>query len=183
MNNADFFAADAFDLGHPGFSHPDPSHSALGQPLVSGPVRLIDRMRARALGASLDRQLAAGCSPEATPLLAARAQRIVALPRRAGLAQSWNHLLRVARRARSRRTQAMPLRSAAILAAEPAIYELIARLTAPLPVGAQGVATATVLLTDPTSPVYSRRGPRTLDDLLHTAISQLDPARPLMDAA
>jgi hypothetical protein len=173
MNNADFFAADALDFGH----------RDLGHPLVSGPVRLIDRMLARALGASLDQQLAAGCPPEATPLLAARAQRIVALPRRACLARSWDHLLLVARRAPARRSRAMPLRTAAILAAEPAIYELIARLTAPLPVGAQGVATATVLLTDPTSPVYSRRGPRTLDDLLHTAIIQLDPARPLMDAA
>jgi hypothetical protein len=40
-----------------------------------------------------------------------------------------------------------------------------------------------VLLTDPTSPVYSRRGPRSLADLLQAAIIQLDPAQPLMHAA
>jgi hypothetical protein len=57
------------------------------------------------------------------------------------------------------------------------------RLTAPLPVGAQGVATAAVLLTDPTSPVYRGRGPDSLADLLQAAITQLDPARPLMCAA
>ena len=107
----------------------------------------------------------------------------MALPRRATLAGNWDHLLRVARRAPSRRTPAVPLRAAAILAAEPAIHELMERLTAPLPVGARGVATASVLLTDPTSPVYSRRSPRSLADLLRAAIIQLDPARPLMDAA
>jgi hypothetical protein len=77
----------------------------------------------------------------------------------------------------------VPLRAAAILAAEPAIGELMECLTAALPVGARGVAMASVLLTDPTSPVYSRRGSRTLDDRLRAAIAQLDPAQPLMGAA
>jgi hypothetical protein len=156
---------------------------ALGDPLVVPPPRLTDRVLARALGASLDHQLAAGCLPESTRLLAARARHIVSLPRRTALAGNWVHLLRVARRAPSRRTRAVPLRAATILAAEPAIHELIERLTAPLPVGAQGVAAAGILLTDPTSPVYSRRGPRALPDLLHVALTQLDPARPLMHAA
>jgi hypothetical protein len=168
MNNADFSAAQTL---------------VLGDPHVLEPSRLADRMLARALGASLDHQLAAGWPPESTRLLAARARDIVALPRRARLAGNWDHLLRVARRAPSRRTGAVPLRAAAILAAEPAIRELMERLTAPLPVGAQGVATAAVLLTDPTSPVYSGRGPDSLADLLQAAITQLDPARPLMCAA
>ncbi len=155
----------------------------LGDPLVLEPLRLTDRVLARTRGAALDHQLAAGCLPESTRLLAARAQDIVALPRRASLAGNWDHLLRVARRAPSRRTRTVPLRAAAILAAEPAIRELMERLTAPLPVGAQGVATARVLLTDPTSPVYSRRSPRTLAHQLHAAIVQLDPAQPLMQAA
>lgn len=167
MDNADFLAADALALDHP---------------LVLGPVRLADRVRARLLGATLDNQLAAGCSPESTRLLAARARDIVALPRRAALAESWDHLLRVARRAPARRTRAVPLRATAILAAEREIHELTTRLTAPLPVGAQGVATASILLTDPTSPVYSRPSPGALADRLHAAIGQLDPARPLMDA-
>jgi hypothetical protein len=154
-----------------------------GDSTVMGPFRFTDRMLARALGSSLDHQLAAGCPPESTRLLAVRAQDIVALRRRVSLADNWARLLRAARRAPSRRTPAVPLRAAAILAVEPAIHELMERLTAPLPVGAQGVATASVLLTDPTSPVYSRRGPRTLADQLHAAIVQLDPATPLMHAA
>jgi hypothetical protein len=44
------------------------------------------------------------------------------------------------------------------------------------------VATASVLLTDPSSPVYSRRGPRRLADRLQDAIIALDPAQPLMPA-
>jgi hypothetical protein len=60
------------------------------------------------------------------------------------------------------------------------------RLTAPLPVPAQGVAAATIPLTDATSPVYGRPSPRTLARLarlLDDAINELDPARPLMGVA
>jgi hypothetical protein len=168
MNNADFSSTQTF---------------ALGDLLVIQPGRLTDRLLARALGASLDQQLAAGCLPESTRLLAARAEYIVSLPRRASLAGNWAHLLRAAGRAPSRRVPAVPLRAAAILAAEPAIRELMECLTAPLPVGARGVATASVLLTDPTSPVYSRRSPGSLADRLQAAIIALDPAQPLMQAA
>jgi hypothetical protein len=42
---------------------------------------------------------------------------------------------------------------------------------------------ATVLLTDATGPVYRRRSPVTLADALDAAISQLDPALPLMPTA
>jgi len=156
---------------------------ALGDPLVIEPVRLTDRILAHTHGASLDQQLAAGRLPESTRPLAARAQQIVSLPRRTSLAANWGHLLRVARRAPSPRVRAVPLRSATILAAEPAIRELMERLTTPLPVGARGAAMASVLLTEPTSPVYSRRGPRSLADRLQDAIIALDPAQPLMHAA
>jgi hypothetical protein len=152
-------------------------------PLVIRPGRLADRMLARVLGASLDQQLATGCPPESSRLLAARAQDIVSLPHRESLARSWGHLLRVASRGPTRRTPAVPLNAAAILAAEPAIRELMERLTAPLPVPAQGVAAATTPLTNAASPVYSRPSPDALACLLDTAIAQLDPARPLMGAA
>jgi hypothetical protein len=165
MNNASFFPAGTLDLD---------------DPFVIEPRRLTDRLLARVYGASLDDQLAEGRPPESTRLLAARARHIVALPRRTSLARSWDHLLRVARRGPSRPTPAVPLRSGAILAAEPAIRELIERLTAPLPVSAQGVAAASVLLTNANSPVYNRHSPCTLAALLQAAINQLDPAQPLM---
>jgi hypothetical protein len=153
---------------------------ALGDPLVLRPCRLADRLLARAFGASLDQQLAAGCSPESTRLLAARARHIVSLAHRTSLARSWNHVLRVASRGPSVRTPAAPLNVRAILAAEPAIRELRERLAAPLPVTAQGVAAATVLLTNATSPVYGRPSPDDLAVLLDAAITELDPTQPLM---
>jgi hypothetical protein len=151
--------------------------------LVPRPCRFTDRVLARAFGASLDRQLAAGTEPETTPLLAARAQDIVSLPRRRALAGAWQHLLQAARDGRRQRTPAVPIQAAQIAAAEPAIRDLIARLTAPLPVTAQGVAMASVLLTDATGPVYRRRGPVSLDNAIAAVTAQLDPALPLMRTA
>jgi hypothetical protein len=155
----------------------------LGDPLVMRPCRLADRMLARAFGASLDRQLAAGCPPESAWLLAVRAQDIVSLPSRQALARNWDHLLRVARRAPAPRSPAVPICADRIAAAEPAIHELLKRLTTPLPVTAQGVAMASAPLTDATGPVYNRRSPVALAGLLEAAITQLDPALPLMYAA
>ena len=146
-------------------------------PAGAAPVSAADRVLARMFGASLDRQLAAGQAAESDRLLAARAQHIVSLPRRQALARDWEHLLQVARRAP---TPAVPLCRERIAAAEPGIRELIACLRAPLPVPAQGVAAASVLLTDAAGPVYHRRSRGVLDDLLGDAIDQLDPARPLL---
>ena len=154
----------------------------LGDPFVIQPCRLADRLLARAFGASLDASLAAGCSPESGRLLAARAQDIVSLSRRTSLARSWDHVLQVALRAPTLRTPAVPLNAVAIVAAEPAIRELMERLVAPLPVTAQGVAAATVMLTDVTSPVYGRQGREALAGLLSVAIAHLDPAKPLLRA-
>jgi hypothetical protein len=158
---------------------------------VIGAPPLVERVLARALGASLDESLASGRAPESSRLLAARARDIVSLARRTSVAGNWDQLLRVARRSvhlppvprPSARGGPMPVCADRIVAAEPAIRELISRLSAPLPVPARGVAMATVLLTDATGPVYRRRSPVTLADALDAAISQLDPALPLMPTA
>jgi hypothetical protein len=155
----------------------------LGDPLVLRPSRLADRVRARALGASLDRQLAAGRPPESSRPLAARAESLVSLPRRASVARDWERVLRVARRSPAAGHPAAPLCAGRILDAEPAIRTLIDCLTAPLPVTARGVALASLPLTDGTGPVYNRRSAASLADVLAAAIAHLDPARPLMPAA
>jgi hypothetical protein len=132
------------------------------------------------LGASLDRQLAAGRTPESSPLLAARAQRIVAIRSRQKMARDWENLLRVARREHGTHQRAVPLRAERIIAAEPAVRELVRCMTAPLPVAARGVAMATALLTDALGPVYNPHSPVSLAAALEAAIAQLDPALPLM---
>lgn len=154
----------------------------VGDPLVPRPYRLADRMLARALGASLDAQLAAGRPPEAALLLASRARHIVSPRGRQAVAGDWEHLLEVARHGQRNGPRAIGVRAGLIAAAEPAIRELVRRLSTPLPVSAQGVAMASVLLTDATGPVYRRDSPITLGAALEAAITQLDPALPLQAA-
>ena len=159
--------------------------TTLDLPALSPRCGTRQRLLARLLGASLDRQLAAGRPPESSPLLAARARLIVSLPRRTAMAGNWQRVLTRATgpRAAIARTAplaALPIRAQEIIAAANAIEELVTRLEAPLPVPARGVAMATVLLTDAGSPVYSRRSPVSLDAALDAAIAQLDPALPLL---
>ena len=154
-----------------------------GDPLVIRPRRLTDQVLARAFGASLDSELAAGKAPESSVLRAARAQDIVSLRNRRALAGDWDHLLRVVHRAQTRQPHMLPVCADRITAAEPAIRELVRCLAAPLPVKARGVAMASVLLTDAASPVYNRNSRETLETALAAAISQLDPAQPLTGAA
>ena len=151
-----------------------------GGPLAVRRSRLTDRLLARLFGASLDRQLAAGCAPESSSLLAARAQHIVAIRSRRQLARNWENLLRAARRAHGAYHPAIPVRYDSIIAAEPDVRELVRRMTAPLPVPARGVAMATALLTNALSPVYNSRSQDSLTAALEAAIAQLDPAVPLM---
>jgi hypothetical protein len=162
----------------------------LGDPHPLPSRRLGDGVLAHFFGASLDASLAAGRPPESSRLLAARARDIVLLHRRRSIAGSWEHVLRVARRAqRARRggsratSAAVPVCADRVVAAEPAIRDLMNRLAAPLPVPARGVAMARVLLTDATSPVYNRRASVALGDAVAAAAAQLDPALPLLPSA
>jgi hypothetical protein len=158
---------------------------ALGDPFALPSRRLGDGALARVFGASLDASLAAGDPPESSRLLAARARDIVSLRRRRSIAGSWEHVLRVARRAQWARragspSAAVPICADRVVAAEPAIRDLMSRLAAPLPVPARGVAMARVLLTDANSPVYNRRAGVALTDAVAAAAAQLDPALPLL---
>ena len=151
-----------------------------GDPLEMRSSRPADRLLARILGASLDRQLAAGRTPESSSLLAARAQRIVAIRSRQELARNWENVLRAARRGTGTYHRALPVCGDRVIAAEPAARELMRSLTAALPVTARGVAMATALLTDALSPVYNSRSQDSLTAALEAAIAELDPAVPLM---
>jgi hypothetical protein len=158
----------------------------LGDPFAPPPRRLRDGLLARVFGASLDASLAAGRAPESSRLLAARARDIVSLRRRRSMAGSWEHVLRVAQRAprtgSPAAARAVPVCAARVVAAEPAIRDLMNRLAAPLPVPARGVAMARVLLTNASSPVYNRLAGVALSDAVAAAAAQLDPALPLLPA-
>lgn len=158
------------------------AYAGPAQPLLPGtrPYRVANRVLARALGASLDRRLAAGTPPESARLLAVRARDIVQLGRREAVARYWERTLRVARQPGAAAACSVPLRRQQVLAAEPAIRDLARLLRVPLPVGARGVAIARVLLTDGGGPLYWTRSPVSLHDALAEAITWLDPALPLM---
>jgi hypothetical protein len=143
------------------------------------PYRIIDKVVSRALGASLDRELAQGREPEDGRLLAARAQDIVALRRREELARYWERVLSTAARPAPALRNAVPLRRGPVLAAEPAITELARLLRAPLPVSARGVAMARLLLTDAGGPLYWSAAPESLHVALRAAITRLDPEQEL----
>jgi len=146
--------------------------------LAIRPAGVTARLLARLLGASLDRRLATGSAPESGRLLATRAQQIVAVGWRRELAGHWEHLLAVAARP-TRSSAPAPLCRDRILAAGDAVHDLAARLRAPLPVRAGGVAAAQVLLTDAAGPVWNRRNPISLPDQLRQISAQLDPGLPL----
>jgi hypothetical protein len=143
-----------------------------------------DRLLARVLATSLDSRLAAGELPESAPLLAARARVIVSPRNRAELARDWERLLDVASQPPRAPHRVIPLPREAIIAAAPAIGELVSCLRVPHPAGARGVAAAMTLITGGGGPLYSRHAPVSLEVALRGAIAWLDPALPLLaDAA
>jgi hypothetical protein len=149
--------------------------NGLGQ-LGWRPRRITDRALARALSFRLDRRLAAGRSPESDRLLAARAQHLVSAATRRALADDWEYLLHVAKRAPAPTLGRMALRRDQIVAAEPEVRKIAACLRTPLPVAAVGVAAANVLLTDGAGPLHNPYAGIALRDALNLAIAQLDPS-------
>jgi len=137
--------------------------------------RVWDRVRDRLLGASLDRQLAAGRSPESNRRLATRAQTLVSPAARQRLAQHWEHLLEAIRQPPVRCRHRVPLCSERIAEAEADVRAMIAALTAHLPTPARGVAMASLLLSDGAGPLSNRHRGTDLRAALREVTEQLDP--------
>ncbi len=131
----------------------------------------------------LDRQLADGRSPESSPLLAARAQVLVAPVTRRALAQNWENLLAQARRPPATRNPRVLYNRESIIACESDIREMQNALLVPLPSPARGTAMASWLLRDGTGPIYNRRLSGDLGMTIKKAIAQLDAAVSLQDSS
>ncbi len=143
-------------------------------------LRPWDRIMARCLAARLDRELAGGARPEATPPLAARAIRLTSMKVRRDLARSLRRILAaaglppaeapalarvVAEVRRARPTAARPplgvarqphvaVRRTRISRFAPELAELAGQLVQPGPVPARGVAMVSQLLADGRGPLY-----------------------------
>jgi hypothetical protein len=113
------------------------------------------RMLAWVFSANLDRQLAAGASPESTRLLASRADKLVAPSTRTSLARNWRSVLEQARRPPRGHARRVPLCDDRILANAADVLAMTRALEASRPSTARGVAMASRLLSDGTGPLYN----------------------------
>jgi hypothetical protein len=141
------------------------------------PGRTWVRLLARLHATSLDRQLAAGRSPESTRLLAVRAQQLVAPSARRALARNVEVLFERAQSPSATGRRPVPLCRDRITAAEGEWREMLASLVAPVPMAAQGVAMISRLLSDGAGPLYHPRCPTDLSAALWEATARLEPLR------
>ena len=115
----------------------------------SAAVRIAARLRRR----TLDRALANGADPAASPLIAARAAQLASASIRARIADGLERLALSADRPRSR-ARILPSR-AATLGNRSELLELAGLLRRDRPLYAPGVAMLEVILTDGAGPAYT----------------------------
>ena len=141
-----------------------------------------ERILVRILAGRLDRQLAAGRSPESHPLLSLRAQRLARPDTRLALARALGRVLHEASSPLRRRQP--PLADLyAVREVERDLVELVDQLVAPAPVSARGVALVHEMLVDGSGPLYMRHSPRDLGEMIRTATLALDPVADWPNAA
>jgi hypothetical protein len=148
----------------------------LDQSLTSDRYNLRERLLARLLATSLDRQLAAGQLLLPGRALARHASQITTPAARADLAARWYKVLNLAGRPAVSLAPRAPLRRRDVAESEADIRQLIAILASERPIAARGAAAASWLLTDGTGPLYNGHAPIALADAIRAAIRDLDPA-------
>ena len=139
------------------------------------------RMLARCAAARLDRELAAGASPETSATLAARAMHLTSVKVRRDLAASVQRILAAAGHpaqvtlasAVAVHPPRLPLRRARISQSAVPLASLAGYLTAPGPVPVHGVAIISQLLADGTGPLYRHGCADDLSDIIENATRAL----------
>ena len=140
-------------------------------------IRVRDRLLARFLAATLDRELASGASPESSIVLAVHARRLCKSAERSLLARCLTRSAAEAGRANDGGTcphHRAPLSRTAISGSGRELTAVVERLEAGAPVGVQGVARIRHLLTDGTGPLYQRTTPDRLAHELRAALEAMD---------
>lgn len=121
-----------------------------------------DRVLARLLGPSLDRELALGLPPWRGGPRAARARFIVSPAGRRQLIRGWSRLLDLAHRPPSARSARGPVCRRALAEAEHDVRTMLGVVAAQRPITARGAAMARALLTDGAGPLFNPRSGRDL---------------------
>ncbi len=124
----------------------------------------------------LDRELAAGASPDADAQRALRAQVLVRMSVRRHLARSVQRILDVPTRPFAAGRTSVPLCRERVVEASAELRSLIDHLLAPGPVPARGVALARALLGDGSGPLYNLGS---TDDLRRTVTEAVESLNPL----
>jgi len=132
------------------------------------------RLLARCVAATLDRELAAGTSPETSAALAARASQLTSTRFRRDLATSVQRILVataepppvIPSRMATCYPPRLPLRRARIRQCAGPLARMGGHLTTPGPVPVQGVAMASQLLADGTGPLYREACGNDLGDII-----------------
>jgi hypothetical protein len=146
--------------------------------LTLGPLRPWHRVLARCAASRLDRELAAGASPESSSCLAARAVQLTSMKTRRNLAASVRRILAAAGDPAAvtmitARPLRLPLARARIRQSAGPLAALAGHLAAPGPVPAQGVAMVSQLLAHGAGPLYRQASVDDLGDLIDKATRAL----------
>lgn len=131
--------------------------------------RLLARLRA----ARLDRELAAGASPDASLVLALHAQQLVRMRARLGIAASLRRVLASAAQGPGAARLPVPVCGDRVRDCAAELGDLISGLLTAGPVPAAGVAQARLLLSDGGGPLYDRGAPGDLRARVHSAAGAL----------
>lgn len=150
-----------------------------GPALILRRNRWFLRLTARTLAYSLDRRLAEGSLPEKSPLLAARAQQLIARRHRDFLAERWVALISGVQRSAAPNSKRALVNRAAIVSCENTIGEIEQQLRSTAAIGLQGVALLNDLLSDGCGPLYDPGRSKELKATLHAAQRSLslDPSQ------
>jgi len=133
-----------------------------------------------------DERLAAGDDPASSGELSLRAAQLRSPARRIRLASFLDHVVREAFSERPGFTTQAPVRRADVRSCADELSALARRLRERPAVNVRGVAMASQLLNDGTSPLYTETGPSALSDVVHSALRTLDPEQatePALSAA
>lgn len=139
---------------------------------ASAAARVRDRLIARWRPMKLDRQLAAGTSPEVSAALLRRARALLAPRTRRGLARSVERIVAETPQAPLLSAR-VPVRRSEVRRSRDDLRLLAQRLAAPTPVAVQGVAKVRLLLSDGSGPLFWGRSADELSGRIRQAIEAL----------
>jgi hypothetical protein len=145
----------------------------LGAGLGLRRVRVRDRLVARIRRPALDRELAAGASPESSVALAVHARYLCRPEQRRLLARSLTEIGAASRAPAARRLRA-PIALHAVARARAELAAVVDRLAEAGPVDVRGVARIRDLLADGTGPLYREPRPGHLREELLAARRAMD---------